>query len=137
MAETKKTTTSTKKANTAAKKATEINEEVVSAVENKIEEVINNVDTDIKLEEVSIDETIVEELKPIKEVINNINVLEESKKKFDEEISKNPEDAAKLIKEELAAANAMKAEAEKIIRNVTRVNSQKYTHLWNGMNYGD
>ena len=109
-------------------------------IDNIVESISNvntNIETDTKIEEIA--DKIKEELKPIQEIAEKINEISTAESNFNQSISKNPEMAEQLVKEEIQKAEQIKTELDKII-NSTNVKTNKkvisnMTNWWNGMGY--
>lgn len=119
------------------------NKEVID-VENiqfnaeKFEEAINEVDVTIEsnIDNENIIEEINETLKPIKELNEKFNELTANQEKINECLQNEPEEAKKIIKEEIEKAEKLETEINKIINtNKKKIDNGNITRWWNGMEF--
>jgi len=85
--------------------------------------------------ETEIEEKVKKTVEEIKETTSKLEDFEESKKDFNEKIKKEPENAQKIIEEEIKRTKQLKSDAEKIINSPKKRKTFGITSWWNGMGY--
>lgn len=106
-----------------------------------VEEVINQLkDVNIELpsRKEAIEEmtnNVIESIKPLKEITDSINEINEASVKLNEEIANNPQKAENFIKNEIKKAEEIKDKIDKIINNTKKVQTHNVNNWWNGMGY--
>jgi len=80
---------------------------------------------------------IIETAEPSKEVKEQVEEFENGKGEFNEKLEKNPQEAEKLIEDEIKRVEALKKKAETIKANIERetkrtFKNSDFTNWWNG-----
>ena len=80
---------------------------------------------------------IIETAEPSEEVKEQVAEFEQGKEEFDKKIAKEPENAEKLVKEELKRVETLKKKAEALKANIQKENKRTFgnsdfTNWWNG-----
>ena len=111
-------------------------EEIKADIETKDAEIIapddqKDIDFDAEVKK------IIETAEPSKEIKEQIEEFENGKNDFNEKLDKNPEEAEKLIEDELKRVDALKKKAETIKANIQKENKRTFrnsdfTNWWNG-----
>lgn len=127
---TKKETTE-KKPKSQTKSKTKKNENI--DVEKVIES-LEKIDTNIVVEDETItDDKMNEEISQISKLAEEIKNIETSQKEFSEKLQASPENAKKIIEDEIAKVTELKKKTEEKINNTP--NRKDVTSWWNGIGF--
>lgn len=80
---------------------------------------------------------IIETVEPSEEVKEQVEELENGKNEFNEKLEKNPQEAEKLVEEEIKRVETLKKKAEAIKANIQKESKRTFkdsdfTNWWNG-----